>query len=336
MIELRPARADEVGPICALINKAEHHDGVPRVLSQDELREDLERPYVDLGLDTRVALRDAELAGWAWVCNPPAQVRRERIFLLGEVAPDHRGQGVGRELLAWSLERARARLHSRTHSLPKYICVAAYDWIEANHRLYTRFGFTPVRWFEELIRPLTGLPTVPIPTGAVILPWPDDREEEIRAARNAAFEDHWGSEPVDAESWQISVRGHGGRPDISVIAIDRATDEVVGVCLNHAYPEDNKVAGVRQAWISNLATVGRWRGRGLASAMIAESLEKFTSAGFTYALIGVDADNPTGAARLYRALGFQPLHRSIAYQIEMPDPRSTRSRGEESSAMPGT
>lgn len=316
-IELRPVRAEEIGAICALVYRVDRHDGVPRVLSEAELREDLDQPFVDLGDDTRVALRDGELAGWALVWNPPGAARLESAYLFGEVDPDHRSQGVGRELLAWSFERATERLRSRPHGLPEYVRVGAFDWLEVNHRLYARFGFTPVRWFDELIRPLTSLPAAPVPAGVVVGPWPDDREEEILATRNAAFADHWGSQPSDPDSWRSSVNGHGGRPDLSVIAIDRATEAVVGICLNHAYPEDDEVTGRRQGWIHNLATVREWRGRGLASAMIAASLEKFAAAGFTHALLDVDADNPTGAARLYRALGFEPLHRSITHEIKV-------------------
>jgi ribosomal protein S18 acetylase RimI-like enzyme len=51
--------------------------------------------------------------------------------------------------------------------------------------------------------------------------------------------------------------------------------------------------------------------------MIARSLEGFARAGFSHAALDVDADNPTGAARLYRKLGFEPHLRSITYQIEV-------------------
>lgn len=37
----------------------------------------------------------------------------------------------------------------------------------------------------------------------------------------------------------------------------------------------------------------------------------------THASITVDSDNPTGAARLYRALGFVSEQRSIISQIEV-------------------
>jgi ribosomal protein S18 acetylase RimI-like enzyme len=55
----------------------------------------------------------------------------------------------------------------------------------------------------------------------------------------------------------------------------------------------------------------------VASALIAASLKTFAAAGFTHAMLGVDADNPTGAHRLYKALGFERERRSITHQIEL-------------------
>ena len=76
----------------------------------------------------------------------------------GQVDPDHRGVGVGRALLGWGIERATAQLRSSGNGLPKYIRVNRFDFIESAHRLYRRMGFTPVRYFDELLRPLDDLP----------------------------------------------------------------------------------------------------------------------------------------------------------------------------------
>jgi mycothiol synthase len=317
LTELRPPSPDEIEEICALVNRAEHHDGVQRVLAIEELRENLDHPSFDLAEDARVATSEGQLVGWTWVWNVPAQSRLERAFVLGEVDPEHRGAGVGRALLAWGLDRATQRLRSRTHDLPKYVRVNAYDWMERNHRLYARMGFAPVRWFEELMRPLDDLPVVPVPEGIVLQPWPDGRADETLAVRNATFADHWGSSVVEPDQWSDLVHGHGGRPDLSVIACDATSGEIVGLCLNHAYPEDDVVTGRREAWIENIGTLREHRGRGLASAMIAWSLDAFAAADFTHSMLVVDTDNPTGAAHLYRNLGFEPVRVAIEHQIEI-------------------
>ena len=149
-----------------------------------------------------------------------------------------------------------------------------------------------------------------------LVPWPDDRDDELRHVRNAAFADHWGSAVLDTETWHGYIHGHGSRLDLSVIAVDDESGRAIALCSNAAYPEDEAVTGRKDAWIANIATLREARGRGIASAMIAWSLAAFAAAGFTHALLDVDTDNPTGAARLYRNLGFEPNHRGITFQLE--------------------
>jgi mycothiol synthase len=316
-IELRPARVDDIAAVAELVRRAEAHDGVPRVLVAEELAQDLRAPHLELDADTRVAVRHGALVGFAYVWNPPAQHRLERAELVGEVAPDHRATGIGRALLGWSISRAQERFTGRAHDLARFIRVNAYDWLDDRHRLYRRLGFEAVRWNDELMRPLHDLPPVRIPAGVTLVPWPDDRDDDIRVMRNAAFADHWNSTVVEPDQWQDFVRGYGARPDLSVVAVDDGTGEVVGMCANHIYPEDEAVTGRREGWIANVATLRASRGRGVGSAMLAWSLAAFADAGFSHAMLDVDTENPTGAARLYRNLGFEPHRRAITYEIEV-------------------
>ncbi|MDQ3931425.1 MAG: GNAT family N-acetyltransferase [Actinomycetota bacterium] len=316
-VELRPAGAGEIAAVAALVRQAEAHDGVPRVLADDELAQELGAPHVELEADTRVAVRDGTLVGWAYVWNPPVQQRLNLAVVYGDVAPEHRGTSVGRALLGWSVTRARERLTGRALGLPRFVRVSAYTWLDDRHRLYRRLGFDAVRWYHALLRPLQDLPPVSAPGGVTLLRWPDDRDDEIRVVRNAAFADHWGSPVLESELWHDFVRGYGARPDLSVVAVDDGTGDVIGLCANQAYPEDEAVTGRRDAWIAQLGTLRAVRGRGVASAMIAWSLAEFADAGFSHALLEVDTDNPTGAARLYRSLGFDTLHRSVIYEIEV-------------------
>ena len=67
----------------------------------------------------------------------------------------------------------------------------------------------------------------------------------------------------------------------------------------------------------NLGTRREWRGKGVAPSLIAHSLHAFAAADCTHASISVDSENPTGAAHLYRRLGFEPQHRSITHEIAL-------------------
>jgi mycothiol synthase len=314
-IELRAATADDFEAVCALHNRSEAHDRVPQVLALEEVRAELDDERVVLATDVRIALRECQMAGYVYTYYLPSTERLERCHVIGRVDPEHRGVGVGRALLGWGIDRATAQLRGSENRLPKVIRVNRFDYIESAHRLYRRMGFTPVRYFDELLRPLDDLPERRTVAGATIAPWPDDRDDEIRAVNNSAFADHWGSVPVAADRWHDSVRGFGARPDLSFVAVDGATGAVISYCLNRRYEADDAVVGRRDGWIEQLGTLAEWRGRGLASQLIVASLHAFAAAGLSHASIGVDSESPTGAARLYRQLGFEPVQRAVEYEI---------------------
>lgn len=314
-ITLRPLGADDIGRVCALHNRAEHHDGVPRVLEVDELREELEG--VSLELDTRLAELDGELAGYVYSFFLPSDTGSERAYLFGEVDPAFRGRGVGRALMRWAMDRGTEQLRSTGRALPKYLRVDTYDYIESAQRLFTRMGFEPVRWFEELLRPLTDLPSMREIPGVAFQPWPVDRDAETRAVKNAAFADHWGSAPTSESDWHRLVHGFGSRLDLSSVAVDGTTGEIVAVCHNRRYEADDELLGRRDGWIGTLGTLPEWRGRGIGSELVVRSLHAFLGAGCTHASLGVDAASPTGANQLYRRLGFELVQRSVTRQIEV-------------------
>ncbi len=315
-MELRPVRPDERPAVRDLHQRSFDHDGVPEVLSLEEVEEELDDGHVVLETDTRVAVVDGVIVGTCWAYHLPSDVKEERCYLNGEVEPAFRGNGVGRELLAWGIDRAAELLQSSGSELPKFIRVDAFEFIEDAHRLYRRMGFEPIRYMDELLRPLTNLPASREVDGIRIVPWPADRDEEIRLEKNAAFADHWGSTPTSPKHWEQAVHGYGSRLDLSFIAVDDH-DRVVGHCLNRRYPEDDELIGRSDAWIDSLGTLAEWRGRGIASAMIIRSLRAFAADGLTHASIGVDSANPTGAAELYRSLGFNRHQRSITHQIQI-------------------
>ena len=68
---------------------------------------------------------------------------------------------------------------------------------------------------------------------------------------------------------RVRLEAEGSRLDLSFLAL--AGGEVVGVCLNAVYPEDEKVTGRREGWVMSLGVRRPWRGKGLAKALLATS-----------------------------------------------------------------
>lgn len=313
---LTPLRADQLEEICALTNAAYRHDGSPLVATLAEFVEELDDDHVVFATDTRVATVDDMAVGYVYTYHLPSEVKEERCYVFGRVHPGYRRQGLGTALVRWGIERAAEQLRSSGSDLPAYVRTSVQDGIGDAATVFHRLGMAPVRYSDELLRPLTDLPAPPTVDGVRIVAWPDDRDEEIRVEKNIAFEHHWGSTPTSPHHWNQMVRGYGARPDLSFVALDRH-DRVVAHCLNKRFEADDELLGRRDAWIDNLGTLPEWRGRGVASALIAASLHAFAAEGLTHASIGVDSENPSGAVRLYRSLGFEPNLRLVTFEVRV-------------------
>ena len=111
------------------------------------------------------------------------------------------------------------------------------------------------------------------------------------------------------------TRGHGARLDLSFVA--RHKDEVVGIALVKRFPDDDELVGGRHARIDNLTTLRDHRGRGVASALIGSVADKCRAEDLTHLALNVDSENPTGAKRLYLALGFTASRSETTYSVTL-------------------
>ena len=96
-------------------------------------------------------------------------------------------------------------------------------------------------------------------------------------------------------------------------------DEVVGCVMNQINPEENARIGLQIGWLEHVSVRRAWRGRGVATALIAASLRVLRERGMAIAALGVDGENLTGALRLYERLGFRPHETWITYRKPLTD-----------------
>ncbi len=95
-------------------------------------------------------------------------------------------------------------------------------------------------------------------------------------------------------------------------------ERVVGSVLNYINREENERLRRRRGYTEDIAVVRDWRGRGLASALIARSLERLRDLGMTEAALGADSESPTGAQRLYQRLGYSTESRIVVFRRPLP------------------
>jgi ribosomal protein S18 acetylase RimI-like enzyme len=83
---------------------------------------------------------------------------------------------------------------------------------------------------------------------------------------------------------------------------------------NYIDAEQNAKFNRKRGYTENIAVRRPYRKQGLASALIARSLKMLKELGMEEAALGVDAENLSGALRLYENLGFRTVKRSTDYR----------------------
>jgi ribosomal protein S18 acetylase RimI-like enzyme len=178
---------------------------------------------------------------------------------------------------------------------------------------------TPLRYYTGLLRRLDGpVEVLPPPDGVRLVRFDRDRSAEALDAHNDAWQDHWGFSPRPQDLWDAWGPGHRNfRPDWSFLAVDQA-GAVVGYVVNFGWEQEWEVKGRTEGYVEMIGVRRPWRGRGLASALLTASHAAFQAAGLQYAALDVDAENPTGALRLYRSLGYEPDAQRTLLALRLP------------------
>jgi mycothiol synthase len=166
-------------------------------------------------------------------------------------------------------------------------------------------GYERVRSFFRMVVDVTEpRPSPSWPEGIELRPFEVERDGEgVYEAVEEAFALEWGHRRRPYDEWRQRVYDRSGfDPDLVPVAWDG--DEIAGVSLN--YPKRMGDWG----WIGSIGVRPPWRGRGLGFALLYESFERFRRTGETSVALGVDAENPTGAVRLYERAGMHVLWRA--------------------------
>ena len=151
-----------------------------------------------------------------------------------------------------------------------------------------------------------------MPPGIRIVPWVANLDRGTAEAHNDATLDHWGAEPLTPEQWRYEFSGDPAfQGDLSRLALDG--DRVVGYAIVSRYAETDADTGLRVAEFEAIGVRRSHRKRGIASALIAQTLRSLRAAGIEQANLGVDAANPSGAFGLYERLGFLSVRQNVMF-----------------------
>lgn len=323
-IRWRPARIDDAEVTAQLINANLALAGSPDRVTTATIEEKLANPHWELAADSLVAEADGQVIA-AGAVTPPAP-KGTVVRADGAVRPDWHRRGVGTELMRHQVDRA-AKLRREHGSLgPWTLKIGGFDADEGLAAVARTLGFEPVRYWFGMDRDVDPVPPSSAPDGIEVISYTPDWAERLYQAHNAAFADHWDHHDRGFERFRDRVTAAAAfRPELTMLGV---TDEqVADDCARTSSAARHRaragaVAGYvvtfveadpGRAIMGLVGTRREWRGKGVASALIAAALAAYRHSGIVTATLGVDAASPTGAAGVYEHNGFRTVSRMTTY-----------------------
>lgn len=126
-----------------------------------------------------------------------------------------------------------------------------------------------------------------------------------------AFCEHYGFHPEPYEAWRARAETNPW-PDLEHWRVAVVDGHMVGVC--RAIGRHREHDG---GHVNELAVLPDFRGRGIATALLRSTFESYRQAGCTWCGLSLDADNTTGALRLYESVGMHAVSTRHAYVLEV-------------------
>ena len=301
---VRGATMDDVEASLEMINLwTQKVIGEHELVDAEILRNDWISPGFDPAEDIRLVFAaDGTLVGYveAWTTTKPPV----HPWIWGRVHPDYEGLGVGSWMLGWAEEHVLSAMDELPSDLRFAPRVGAVSQANGSHKLFDDFGYRYLRSSYRMRINLEAPPQAPVwPEELTIRTYnPETDLDAVYRTDQDVFRDHFGFIEEPYEEGLARFKHHLTEyedfdPSLWFIAWDG--DEVAGICLcrPHSYEDPDighvSVLGVRRPW----------RKRGLGLAFLQHAFGEFYRRGKHKVSLGVDAENLTGALRLYEKAG---------------------------------
>ena len=313
--EIRPFKsADDYEVLASVFNACMQIDGFEQPRTADFFRHN----YAAFGMHPErtgfIAVANGQGVGYV-VGSDDAESEEfgQRRFHVGLVHPAWRRRGIGTRLLGAIQPRLLEELP--THGERASFITELRGTQQGVTKLLERHGYRAARFSFAMIRPdLNDLPSTDLPAGITSHPAAANEVKRIFWAMDEAMREEPGWAPFDDDKIEGAAR-HPlfGQRDVWHVAWDG--DEPVGGVMGWIDEVENEHQGRRRGYTEGIWVRRPWRGRGIASALIGRNLHELRRRGMTEAALSVDANNPTGALRLYERHGFQRVRTDAMYAL---------------------
>lgn len=315
----RPATMDDLEAAVELFNTCSMALQGVKTYKVEDLRREWAYPGFDQETDSRaVFAADGQLAGYYDVFDQGEP--HVTISVWGKIHPAHTDRGIGDYLLAWAEQRARQMMVLAPAEARVTMLSFSLAMDTATRSRLERAGLQLIRQSFRMVIELDQEPAAPVwPEGITVrtADWERDLPAVVAAVREA-FADHWGHVATpfeeELERWR---HWYGSDPSFDQTLWWLAMDgeEIAGASLGKARMTDDPAMG----WVNMLAVRRPWRRHGLGLALLQQSFGEFYRRGQKRVGLGVDAQNLTGALRLYERAGMRsdPNWQHCTYEKEL-------------------
>ena len=284
MTLVRPAREEDVEAAAAMLNEHSRQLFGADDMTPADLLLYWTSPDVQLGEDVLLAeSASGELGGYADI-----GVHGDAVWL------DVRGTDP--ETLPALLEAIEQRAGAKEPDKKVWSYSAADD--APLNELLDQAGYRTVRHSYRMRIDLDRQPPAPDwPDGFSVRAMREDEERRVYDAQMASFADTWMFAVEPYENW-FHWMVEEPSFDRSLWFLAERDGELAGIVIARA-PENEPGVG----WIRVLGVLPEHRRKGVGQALLRHTFAEFASRGFRAVGLGVDAENPTGAVRVYERAG---------------------------------
>ncbi len=308
----RGATMNDVEPAVRLFNRwSRAVIGRNEFANTEPIRAEWQAPGVDVAEDVRhIFAPNGDLVGHVEVwTNANPLVHPE---LWARLDSQYEDMGIGTWMMHWAEERALRALPRVPAELRFTARVGVYREAEKAKKLFEDMGYQHIRsWYHMLIEMDTLVPEPEFPEGITLRTYdPETDAEAAHRAHEDAFRDHFGhiDQPIEEglKRWKQNREYEGYDPTLYFLAMDGPSGEIAGfnLCRPHSHYDADR------GWVSALGVRRPWRKRGLGLALLRHAFNEFHRRGKRKVGLGVEAQNLTGALRLYEGAG---MHIDLAH-----------------------
>ncbi len=272
--------------------------------TSEGLRSEWQTPPFNVTTDAwATRTREDQLVGYG-------EVRKSRAAwyqILLRVLPEYAHSKVGASLLQYAEARAY-QYFSQERLSACTLTSSTSSTDEATQHLLEQAGYKQVSRFWRMETTLKTPPPQPLwPDGITHRPFtPGQDEAATFATMDEAFQDDWRHLFGTLHEWkETMMEQEDFDPSLWLLALDGTMQ--VGAVLCRSLP-------IGKGWVDNLGVRRSWRCRGLGMALLLSTFGEFYRRDIRHILLGVDAENPAGATRLYERAGMYVTRKYLLYE----------------------